>query len=147
MSSLPKFVVSTTLTQVEWSHSSLIKGDIAAEVRRLKQEPGRDILVAGGALVRTQMQHDLVDEFRLMIAPVVLGSGKRLFEDGTDRKVLRLTDVRTFSSGRSFLRPGRNRSRMISRERNSHMSTKGVQDAAQCVSDVQWQLRGGVQVL
>jgi dihydrofolate reductase len=81
----PEFVVSTTLTQVEWSHSSLIKRDIAAEVRRLKQEPGRDILVADGALVRTQMQHDLVDEFRLMIAPVVLGSGKRLFEDGTDR--------------------------------------------------------------
>jgi dihydrofolate reductase len=107
MNSLPKFV-STTLTQVEWSNSSLIKGNIAAEVRQLKQEPGRDILVAGcGALVRTQMQHDLVHEFRLMIHPVVLGSGKRLFEDGTDRKVIRLTDARTFSSGVVVLSNGR----------------------------------------
>jgi dihydrofolate reductase len=107
MNSLPKFV-STTLTQVQWSNSSLIKGDIAAEVRQLKQEPGRDILVAGrGALVRTQMQHDLVHEFRLMIHPAVLGSGKRLFEDGTDRKVLRLTDARTFSSGVVVLSYGR----------------------------------------
>jgi dihydrofolate reductase len=107
MNSLPKFV-STTLTQVEWSNSSLIKGDIAAEVRQLKQEPGRDILVAGcGALVRRQMQHDLVHEFRLMIHPVVPGSGKRLFEDGTDRKVLRLTDARTFSSGVVVLSYGR----------------------------------------
>jgi dihydrofolate reductase len=100
MNSLPKFVVSTTLEKVEWNNSRLIKENIAEEISGLKQQPGQDILVAGsGTLVQTLMHHDLIDEYRLMVHPVVLGSGKRLFGDGTDMKVLRLTDTRTFSSG------------------------------------------------
>jgi dihydrofolate reductase len=100
MNGLPKFVASTTLKQLEWNNSRLLKGDIAAEVGKLKQQPGQDILAAGsGTLVRTLMQHDLVDEYRLMVHPVVLGSGKRLFGEGTDKKVLKLTETRTFGSG------------------------------------------------
>jgi dihydrofolate reductase len=99
MNGLPKFVASTTLKQLEWNNSRLLKGDIAAEVGKLKQQPGQDILAAGsGTLVRTLMQHDLVDEYRLMVHPVVLGSGKRLFGEGTDKKVLKLTETRTFGS-------------------------------------------------
>ena len=100
MNSLPKYVVSTTLDEVEWNNSRLIKGNIAEEVSRLKQQPGQDILIAGSAdLVHTLMQHDLIDEYRLMVHPVVVGSGKRLFRDGSDTKALRLVDTKTFGSG------------------------------------------------
>ena len=100
MNSLPKYVVSKALQKVDWNNSRLIKGNIAEEVAELKQQPGRDILVAGsGKLVHTLMQHDLVDEYRLMVHPVVLGSGKSLFRDGISRKVLRLVGTKTFSSG------------------------------------------------
>ncbi len=100
MNSLPKFVVSTTLEKVEWNNSRLIKGNIAEEVSKLKQQPGQDILVAGsGELVHTLMQHDLIDEYRLMVFPIVLGSGKRLFRDGSDTTALRLLDTKTFRSG------------------------------------------------
>jgi dihydrofolate reductase len=79
MNSLPKFVVSTTLEEVEWNNARLIKENIAEEVSKLKQQPGQDILIYGsGELVYTLMQHDLIDEYRLMVHPVVLGSGKRL---------------------------------------------------------------------
>src|SRR6266516_842652 len=99
MNSLPKFVVSTTLKEVEWNNARLMKGNIAEEVSKLKQQPGQDILVSGsGELVHTLMQHDLIDEYRLMVHPVVLGSGKRLFRDGSDTTVLRLVDTKTFSS-------------------------------------------------
>lgn len=71
MNSLPKYVVSRTLDKLEWNNSRLIKGNIVQEVVRLKQEPGQDILVAGsGRLVRTLVQHDLIDEYRLMVHPV-----------------------------------------------------------------------------
>jgi dihydrofolate reductase len=100
MNSLPKFVVSTTLKEVEWNKSTLIKENIAEEVSKLKQQPGQDILISGsGELVHTLMQHDLIDEYRLMVYPIVLGSGKRLFRDGTEKKVLRLIDTKTFVSG------------------------------------------------
>ena len=100
MNSLPKYVVSKTLQRVDWNNSRLIKGNIAEEVAKLKQQPGRDILVAGsGKLVHTLMQHDLIDEYRLMVHPVVLGSEKSLFRDGINRKVLRLVGTKTFSSG------------------------------------------------
>ena len=99
MNSLPKYVVSTTLSEVTWN-ASLIKDHIAEAVSRLKQENGQDLLVFGsGQLVHTLMQHDLIDEYRLMVHPVLLGSGKRLFSDGSEKKVLRLVDTRTFSSG------------------------------------------------
>jgi dihydrofolate reductase len=86
MNAMPKFVVSTTLERADWNNSTLIRDDVVAEVARLKQQPGGDVLVAGSRqLVGTLMRHDLVDEYRLMVFPVVLGSGKRLFEDGGEQ--------------------------------------------------------------
>jgi len=101
MNGYPKFVVSTTLEEpLEWNNSSLIKENVAEEVSRLKQQPGKDILIFGSAdLVNTLMRHDLIDEYRLMVFPVVVGSGKRLFGDGIDTKVLRLVETKTFGSG------------------------------------------------
>ncbi|MGH3086874.1 MAG: dihydrofolate reductase family protein [Rubrobacteraceae bacterium] len=101
MNSYPKHVVSTTFEEpLEWN-ARLIKGDeLAEEVSRLKQEPGKDILVYGsGDLVDTLMKHNLVDEYRLMVFPIVVGSGKRLFEDGGDLKRLELVDSKTFGTG------------------------------------------------
>ena len=99
MNSLPKYVASRTLQEAEWN-ASLIKGDVAEEVSRLKQQPGEDILVYGSAnFLDTLMQHDLVDEYRLMVHPLVLGSGKRLFKDGSHATALRLVDTKTFPSG------------------------------------------------
>jgi dihydrofolate reductase len=78
----------------------LIEGNVAEEVSRLKQQSGKDILVFGSTeLVNTLMQHDLIDEYRLMVFPVVVGSGKRLFRDGSDTKALRLVDAKPLSSG------------------------------------------------
>ena len=101
MNGYPKYVVSTTLEEpLEWSNSTLIKGNVAEEVSRLKQQPGKDILVFGsGDLVNTLMQHGLIDEYRLMVFPVVTGSGKRLFEDSIETTVLRLVETKTFGSG------------------------------------------------
>jgi dihydrofolate reductase len=99
MNSLPKYVVSTTLTEVEWN-ASLVKGPLADEVSRLRQQTGQDILVFGsGKLVNQLTQHDLVDEYRLMVFPVVLGNGQRLFPEGGGQKALRLVETKAFSSG------------------------------------------------
>jgi dihydrofolate reductase len=101
MNDLPKNVVSTSLGEpLEWNHSSLIKGNPAEEVSRLKQQPGQDILIAGSAhLVNTLMPHGLIDEYRLMIHPVVVGSGKRLFSEDRDTTALRLVETKRFGSG------------------------------------------------
>jgi dihydrofolate reductase len=101
INSLPKYVVSTTLEEpLGWSNSQLIKGDVAEEVAKLKQEPGEELQVIGsGELVQTLMKHDLVDEYRLMITPLILASGKRLFRDGSARTELRLVDSKTSSTG------------------------------------------------
>jgi dihydrofolate reductase len=100
MNNLPKYVVSTTLEAVEWNNSTLIKENIPEEVSKLKQQSGQDILIGGsGELVRTLMQRDLIDEYRFMVHPIVLGSGKRLFRDGSDPTTLRLVDTRTTSTG------------------------------------------------
>lgn len=83
MNSMRKYVVSKTLQTADWTNSVILSGHVVDEVRKLKQQPGRDILVAGSCqLVRTLAEHNLVDEYRLMIYPVVLGSGKRLFPEG-----------------------------------------------------------------
>ncbi len=96
---MPKYVVSTTLDKVEWNNSRLIKGDVVAEITKLKQQEGQDILVYGSAtLVQTLMQHDLVDSYRLLVYPVVLGKGKRLFAEGTTA-TLKLVETRSLSSG------------------------------------------------
>jgi dihydrofolate reductase len=100
MNSLPKYVVSTTLQTAEWTNSRLIKESIAEEVAKLKQEPGQDLLLEGsGQLLHTLMEHDLVDEYRLMLYPLVLGSGKRLFSEGSAKKVLRLVETKPLSLG------------------------------------------------
>jgi dihydrofolate reductase len=97
MNSMPKYVVSTTLTAAgaTWENSIVISGDVAAEISRVKEQIAGDILVAGsGQLVRTLAAHDLVDEYRLMVFPIVLGTGKRLFSEGITRTELRLLDSR-----------------------------------------------------
>jgi dihydrofolate reductase len=94
-----KYVVSTTLDKVEWNNSVLIKGDIIAEIVKLKREDGPDMVVHGSAtLVRTLMEHDLVDVYRFLVYPVIVGNGKRMFSEGTEAK-LKLVDTQSFSSG------------------------------------------------
>ena len=100
LNALPKHVVSTTLDQVPWNNSILLRGDLAAEVAALKRQPGNELQVHGSAtLIRTLMKHDLIDEYRLLIHPVVLGSGKRLFGDGTTPAALELIGTKTTSRG------------------------------------------------
>jgi dihydrofolate reductase len=101
MNNMSKHVVSTNLKKVDWNNSRLIKSNVPEEVRKLKQQPGKDILVYGSAkLVNTLLQHDLVDELRLMVHPVVLGSGKRIFDDHAETlKPLNLAESKTFPSG------------------------------------------------
>ncbi len=106
MNNTPKYVVSTTLEEpLEWQNSTLIKGDeLAEEIARLKQQPGKDISISGsGTLVRSLLREDLLDELRLMVHPIVVGSGKRLFEDGGDQKPLELVDSQTFGTGVLYL--------------------------------------------
>src|SRR5215218_4216300 len=100
-----KYVVSTTLQEpLQWQNSTLIKGNLAEEIAKLKRQPGKDITSLGsGTLVRSLLADDLLDEFRLMVHPVVLGSGKRLFEEGGDQKALELVDAKTFSIGVLYL--------------------------------------------
>jgi len=99
MNTLPKYVASTTLQELEWN-ASPIEGDVPEAVTTLKQQPGQDILIYGsGELVRTLTEHTLIDEYRLMVHPVVMGSGKRLFDGVSAAPALKLTDTVTFSSG------------------------------------------------
>ncbi|SRR5713226_2041278 len=95
---VPKYVVSNTLTakDANWTNSTVINHDVPGQVRRLKEQIAGDILVAGSAqLVRTLAKHDLVDEYRLTVFPIVLGSGKHLFGDGIATTTLRLVDSRS----------------------------------------------------
>jgi dihydrofolate reductase len=100
MNSMAKFVASTTLPEpLEWN-STLLEGDVAEEVAKLKQEPGQDILIYGsGQLVSTLMQHNLIDVYRIMLYPLALGSGKRFFRDGVGKTTLTLSDTKTTSTG------------------------------------------------
>ena len=100
MNGIPKYVVSNTLKRADWNNSTIISGDVAAHVARLKAQPGGDLVVYGSPdLVDELLRHDLVDEYRLLVYPVILGSGKRMFRDRIDTHHLRLTDSHTFSSG------------------------------------------------
>jgi dihydrofolate reductase len=97
---MPKYVVSSILEEPDWNNSTVLKGDVAQEVAKLRQEQDGDIVVHGSAkLVQTLVEHDLVDEFRLMVFPVVLGSGKRLFGETSDKKPLRLVDSKVVGDG------------------------------------------------
>jgi dihydrofolate reductase len=96
----PKYVASKTLDTVEWNNSTLIKGDVAAEVAGLKRESGRELQVYGSAdLAQTLMRVDLVDEYRLFLYPIVLGTGKRLFREGAVPAAMRLTDTTRTATG------------------------------------------------
>jgi len=100
LNSLPKHVASRTLRDVSWPGSRLIEGDLAEHVADLKRKPGRELQVHGsGVLAGTLMQHDLIDEYRLLIYPVVLGKGRRLLAEGTKPAALRLVDTNTTSTG------------------------------------------------
>ncbi len=104
MNGFPKHVVSRTLERLEWNNSHLIKGNVEKEVSKLKQQPGQDLLVFGsGQLVNALMQHDMIDEYRLLVYPVILGSGKRLFSDA-NKATLKLVETKTFGSGVVLLR-------------------------------------------
>jgi len=104
MNATPKLVASTTLTSVDWQNSTLIKGDVAEELTRLKQGPGKDIAVTGSStLVRSLLRDGVLDELRLLVHPIVVGQGARLFPDGTSRHPLRLVDATTFTTGVLYL--------------------------------------------
>jgi len=95
MNGMPKYVVSRTLDKAEWNNTTLLRGDVIPEITKLKQQIEGEILVNGSAqLVATLTKHNIVDEYRLMIFPVVLGKGKRMFSDGIDRTALKLTEVK-----------------------------------------------------
>jgi dihydrofolate reductase len=105
MNGVSKYVVSTTLEEpLEWQNSTLIGDNVAEEISRLKEQPGKDISISGSpTLVRSLLEVDLLEELRLMIHPIVVGSGKRLFEEGSDQKALELLDSKTFSTGVLYL--------------------------------------------
>ena len=101
---MPKYVVSSSLEKADWNNSTLLKGDVAEEVSKLRKDVDGDIVVHGSAqLVQTLVEHDLVDELRLMVFPVVLGTGKRLFGDTSDKKPLRLVDSKMVGDGVAIL--------------------------------------------
>jgi dihydrofolate reductase len=106
--SMPKHVVSSTLREPEWSNSTVLEGDLTTGVERLKDRYAGDIVVHGSAqLVQALLERDLVDELRLMVFPVVLGTGKRLFGETSDKKRLQLVDTRTVGDGVLVLTYGR----------------------------------------
>jgi dihydrofolate reductase len=104
LNGMPKYVVSSTLTDPQWSNSTVLGGDVVRAVSELKQRTSGEILVyASYQLVHALLEHDLVDELRLVIFPVVLGTGERLFGETTDKKPLRLIDSTTLGKGLAFV--------------------------------------------
>jgi dihydrofolate reductase len=104
LNSMPKYLVSSTLEDPDWNNSTVLKGDVINEVSKLKQELDGDIVVpASFQLVRALLEHDLVDELRLKLYPVVLGAGTRLFGETSDKKPMRLVDTQTVDGDVAFL--------------------------------------------
>jgi len=134
MNSVPKYVVSNTLKRADWNNTTIISGDVAAQVAELKTRPGGDLLVYGSPdLVDELLRHDLVDEYRLAFYPVILGSGKRMFRDPIDTHHLRLVDTRTFPSGVVVLTyvpdPDVPTSRFVDEYRWTHEQIRSLQAA------------------
>jgi dihydrofolate reductase len=104
MNSTPKLVVSTTLDKAEWQNSTVISNDVIGELTRRKQQPGKNLNVVGSiTLVRSLLREGLLDELSLFLCPIVVGDGKRLFEEVGGPRVLKLTDARTFTTGVQWL--------------------------------------------
>jgi dihydrofolate reductase len=104
MNSVPKYVISSTLEDPDWNNTTVLKGGAVNEVSKLKQEINGEVVVAGsGQLVRTLIEHDLVDELRMMVYPVVLGAGERLFGETSDKRPMRLLDTRTVAGDLAYL--------------------------------------------
>jgi len=104
LNSLPKYVVSSTLKDPDWNNSTVLNGDVVNQVSKLREELDGDIVVpASRQLVRSLMEHDLVDELRLMVHPVSLGAGERLFGETSDKKPMRLVNTETIGDGLAFL--------------------------------------------
>jgi dihydrofolate reductase len=104
LNAMAKYVASTTLKDLEWKNSHLIDGDVAEAVAELKEEPGQDLIVYGGLdLVHSLLEHDLIDEYRLLVHPVVLGKGRRFFKDGAERLNLDLVDTTVIPPGVAVL--------------------------------------------
>ena len=134
MNSIPKYVVSNTLKRADWNNTTIISGDVAAQVANLKAKPGGDLLVFGSPdLVDELLRHDLVDEYRLAVYPVILGSGKRMFRDRIDTHHLRLVDTQTFPSGVVVLTyvpdPDVPTSRFVDEYRWTHEQMRSLQAA------------------
>jgi len=100
MNTMTKYVVSSTLERAEWPGSKLVTGNVAAEIARLKKLPGKDLLLSGsGQLFNAMMRENLIDLYRIMLFPVVLGKGRRLFEEKADQRILGVPETKTFASG------------------------------------------------
>ncbi|MEP6730949.1 MAG: dihydrofolate reductase family protein [bacterium] len=100
MNDTPKLVASTTLNSVEWKNSTLIRGNVAEELTQMKRQPGKNIAITGSPnLVRSLLRDDVLDELRMLVHPIVVGTGKRLFGDGGFQKPLKLVDSTTFKTG------------------------------------------------
>ena len=105
MNALPKYVASNTLKTADWKNSTLIKGNVIDEITKLKQQPGKDLTMSGSvSLIQSLMKHDLIDEYSLLVYPVVLGTGKRLFAEGSPNTALKLVEAKPFSSGVVLMR-------------------------------------------
>ena len=104
LNSLPKYVVSSTVDEGKWANSTVLKGDVVTEISKLRQELDGDIVVYGSTrLVHTLMEHDLADELRLTVYPVVLGAGERLFGETSDKKPMRLISIQAIGAGLALL--------------------------------------------
>jgi dihydrofolate reductase len=105
MNSMPKVVFSRTLDKVSWSNTKLVKGDIASEIRKMKQEPGEDMAILGsGSIVSQLARTGLIDEYQIVVSPVVIGQGRTMFDGLKEKLNFKLTETRTFGNGKVFLR-------------------------------------------
>lgn len=105
MNSMPKVVFSRTMTEASWSNTKLVKGDIVSEVRKMKKESGPDMVILGsGSIVSQLAPEGLIDEYQIVMNPVVLGKGRTMFDGLKERLTLKLTKTRTFGNGKVFLR-------------------------------------------